>query len=287
MYFQEIIFKLQQFWASKGCAVCNPYDAEKGAGTMNPLTFFKTLGDKPWNVCYVEPSRRPKDGRYGENPNRLYQHHQMQVIMKPSPENIVDLYLESLEYLGIDKSKHDIRLVEDNWESPTLGAFGMGWEIWLDGMEITQFTFFQQMAGYECKPVSAEITYGLERLAMYLQNKDNIFDIDWNENTKYNDIFKLPEYEHSVYSFEVCDSEFLLDLFNKYETEAERILSHKLVMPAYDYFLKCSHSFNVLDARGAISVTERARFIGRIRTLARKIATEYLSKIDGGQKDND
>jgi len=283
MYFQDIILKLQQYWASKGCVVCNPYDVEKGAGTMNPLTFFKTLGEKPWNVCYVEPSRRPKDGRYGENPNRLYQHHQMQVIMKPSPENIVDLYLESLEYLGIDKTKHDIRLVEDNWESPTLGAFGMGWEIWLDGMEITQFTFFQAMANYDCKPVPVEITYGLERLTMYLQNKDNIFDIDWNENVKYGDIFKLPEYEHSAYSFEVCDIELLRELFEKYEKEAERIVENNLVMPAYDYFLKCSHTFNVLDARGAISVTERARFIGRIRILARKIATKYLEKMSNGE----
>lgn len=283
MYFQEIIAKLQQFWSGKGCVVGNPYDMEKGAGTMNPLTFFRTLGKKPWSVCYVEPSRRPKDGRYGENPNRLYQHHQMQVIIKPSPENIVDLYLESLEFLGIKTKEHDIRFVEDNWESPTLGASGLGWEVWLDGMEITQFTFFQQMAGYECSPVSAEITYGLERLTMYLQNKNNIFDIDWNENVKYGDIFSLPEYEHSKYSFEVCNKEFLTDAFEKYQKEAEDILKENLVYPAYDYFLKSSHAFNILDARGAISVAERARYIGRIRSLARKIATLYLQK--QGEKD--
>lgn len=276
MYFQEIISKLQNYWASKGCCVGNPYDVEKGAGTMNPLTFFKTLGKKDWNVCYVEPSRRPKDGRYGENPNRLYQHHQMQVIMKPSPENIVDLYLESLDYLGIDTKKHDIRFVEDNWESPTLGAFGTGWEVWLDGMEITQFTFFQQMAGYECSPVSSEITYGLERLTMYLQNKNNVFDIEWNQNTKYKDVFAEPEYEHSKYSFEDCDKELLHNLFNSYEAESLRILDKNLVYPAYDYFLKCSHTFNILDASGSISVTERARFIGQIRSLAHKIATKYF-----------
>ncbi len=285
MNFQEIILKLEKYWSEQGCCIGNPYDIEKGAGTMNPLTFFKTLGEEPWKVCYVEPSRRPKDGRYGENPNRLYQHHQFQVVLKPSPENIVDLYLDSLVKLGIVKTEHDIRLVEDNWESPTLGAFGMGWEIWLDGMEITQFTYFQQMAGIECKPVSVEITYGLERLAMYLQNKDSIFDIEWNDSTKYRDIFLKPEYEHSKYSFEVADQDLLFKLFDMYEAEAHRVLKAGLIYPAYDWFLKMSHTFNILDAKGAISVTERARYVGKLRNLTKSIAQSYTSNLQKKKED--
>lgn len=277
-YFQDIVLTLQKYWGAKGCLLGYPYDVEKGAGTMNPNTFLRTLGPEPWNIAYVEPSRRPKDGRYGDNPNRLYQHHQFQVVMKPSPDDIIDLYLDSLKELGIEPEKHDIRFVEDNWESPTLGASGLGWEVWLDGMEITQFTYFQKIGLYECRPVPAEITYGLERIAMYLQEVDDIFEIRWNEFVTYGDIFKKQEFENSKFSFESANSEWLFEMFEKCESEAKRLIAEGLVIPAYDYVLKCSHCFNVLDAGGAISVTERARFIGRIRTLAHEIAEMYLSQ---------
>jgi glycyl-tRNA synthetase alpha chain len=277
-YLQDVVLALQKFWSKLGCLLVNPYDVEKGAGTMNPNTFQRSLGPEPWNIAHVEPSRRPKDGRYGDSPNRLYQHHQFQVIMKPSPDNIIDLYLESLNELGIEPKKHDIRFVEDNWESPTLGANGLGWEVWLDGMEITQFTYFQKIGTIECRPVPVEITYGLERISMYLQKVDNIFDVKWNEYMTYGDMFKVQEYENSKYSFESPNSELLLELFEKYEAESMRLLSEKLLTPAYDYVLKCSHSFNILDASGAISVTERARFIGRIRILAHRIAEMYISQ---------
>ncbi|MCL2253773.1 MAG: glycine--tRNA ligase subunit alpha [Lachnospiraceae bacterium] len=278
-YFQDIVLELQRYWSKQGCLLGNPYDIEKGAGTMNPNTFLKVLGSKPWNVAFVEPSRRPKDGRYGDNPNRLYQHHQFQVIMKPSPDNIIDLYLNSLTELGIELEKHDIRFVEDNWESPTLGASGLGWEVWLDGMEITQFTYFQKVGMFECRPVPSEITYGLERIAMYLQDVDDVYEVKWNENVTYGEIFKKQEFENSKYSFETSNSDILFELFNQYEAEAQRLIDEELVIPSYDFVLKCSHSFNVLDAGGAISVTERVRFIARIRTLAHKVAELYIGQI--------
>jgi len=255
-----------------------PYDIEKGAGTMSPHTFLRALGPEPWQVVYVEPSRRPADARYGENPNRVYQHHQLQVILKPSPEDIQDLYLDSLKAIGIDPIKHDIRFVEDNWEAPTLGAWGLGWEVWLDGMEITQFTYFQQVGGINCDLESGELTYGLERIAMYLQDVDNVFDIQWNKNFTYGDIFRKAEYEHSVYSFEKADIPVLKELFNTYENEANKVIAEELVIPSYDYVLKCSHTFNVLDARGAISVSERTNYIGRVRNLARSVASLYLEQ---------
>jgi len=278
MYFQDLMLKLLNYWGEKGCLIMEPYDIEKGAGTMSPHTFLRALGPEPWKVVYVEPSRRPADARYGQNPNRVYQHHQLQVILKPSTENIQDLYLDSLKAIGIDPLKHDIRFVEDNWEAPTLGAWGLGWEVWLDGMEITQFTYFQQVGSINCELESAEITYGLERIAMYLQDVDNIFDIKWNKDITYGDIFNRAEFEHSVYSFEKANVETLKDLFNIYETEAKRIIEKNLVLPAYDFVLKCSHTFNVLDARGAISVSERTNYIGRVRSLARDIAANYLEQ---------
>jgi glycyl-tRNA synthetase alpha chain len=278
MKFQEIILTLQQFWAEQGCILGQAYDVEKGAGTMNPSTFLRVLGPEPWHVAYVEPSRRPADGRYGDNPNRLFQHHQFQVIMKPSPDNIQELYLASLEKLGIRAAEHDIRFVEDNWESPTLGAWGLGWEVWLDGMEITQFTYFQQVGSVDVKPVASEITYGLERLAMYIQGKENVYDIEWTEGYTYGDIFHQNEYEQSAYNFELADTALLFDLFEKYEKEAVRIIDLGYVHPAYDYVLKCSHAFNLLDARGAISVSERTAFIGRVRNLARLCAQCYLKQ---------
>lgn len=278
MYFQDMILKLYNYWGDKGCTIMEPYDIEKGAGTMSPHTFLRALGPEPWEIIYLEPSRRPADARYGENPNRVYQHHQMQVILKPSPEDVQDLYLDSLRALGIDPLKHDIRFVEDNWEAPTLGAWGLGWEVWLDGMEITQFTYFQQVGGINCELESAELTYGLERIAMYLQDVENVFDIKWNENLTYGDIFNKAEYEHSVYSFELANIDTLKDLFNIYEKEAENILVEKLVIPAYDYILKCSHAFNVLDARGALSVSERTKYIGRVRDLARVAASSYVEQ---------
>lgn len=278
MHFQGMIQKLQEYWNEQGCVVLEPYDTEKGAGTMSPHTFTRTLGPEPWRTVYVEPSRRPADGRYGDNPNRLYQHHQLQVILKPSPEDVQELYLKSLEVLGIDPLKHDIRFVEDNWESPTLGAWGLGWEVWLDGMEITQFTYFQQVGGINCDLESAELTYGLERIAMYLQDVDTVYDIDWNGHIKYGDIFKKAEYEHSKYSFEIADIDLLKQLFDMYEKEASRVLDLDLVLPGYDYVLKCSHTFNLLDARGAISVSQRASYISRVRNLARLSAQKYIQQ---------
>lgn len=278
MNFQQMILTLQEFWAGHECIIVQPYDTEKGAGTMNPMTFLRSIGPEPWKVAYVEPSRRPSDGRYGENPNRLYQHHQFQVIIKPSPDNIQELYLESLKALGIDANQHDIRFVEDNWENPSLGCAGLGWEVWLDGMEITQFTYFQQVGGIETSPVSVEITYGMERLASYIQDKDNVFDLEWVGDVKYGDVFHQPEVEHSKYTFEVSDVRMLFTLFNMYEEEAKKAMDQDLVFPAYDYVLKCSHTFNLLDARGAISVTERTGYITRVRNLARQVAATYLAE---------
>lgn len=278
MLFQDLILKLQNYWGEKGCVIMEPYDIEKGAGTMSPHTFLRALGPEPWKVVYVEPSRRPADARYGENPNRVYQHHQLQVILKPSADNVQDLYLDSLRAIGIDPLKHDIRFVEDNWESPTLGAWGLGWEVWLDAMEITQFTYFQQVGGINCELESAELTYGLERIAMYLQDVDNIFDIKWNNELTYGDIFNKAEYEHSVYSFEKADVETLKSLFTTYEEEGRKALDEKLVLPGYDYVLKCSHMFNLLDARGAISVNERTGYIGRVRSLAKIVASNYIEQ---------
>ena len=278
MKFQEVILTLQEFWSGQGCILAQPYDVEKGAGTMSPWTFLRVLGPEPWNVAYVEPSRRPADGRYGDNPNRLYQHHQFQVIMKPSPDNIQELYLESLARLGIHAEEHDIRFVEDNWESPTLGAWGLGWEVWLDGMEITQFTYFQQVGGQDVKPVSVEITYGLERLAMYIQGVENVYDIAWMDDVTYGDVFHQNEFEQSTYAFDLSDEALLFDLFDKYEAEAVRVIGAGHVHPAHDYVLKCSHTFNLLDARGAISVSQRTAFIGRVRKLARLCAEAYLAQ---------
>lgn len=278
MNIQEMILKLQMYWSNQNCLLMQAYDVEKGAGTMSPMTLLRSLGPEPWNVAYVEPSRRPDDGRYGENPNRLYQHHQFQVIMKPAPDNIQQLYLDSLKELGIDPIKHDIRFVEDNWENPTLGAAGLGWEVWLDGMEITQFTYFQQIGGLEANPISVELTYGIERLASYIQDKENVFDLEWNNGVTVRDIFYQPEYEHSVYTFEKSNTHMLFKLFEMYEEEAKLAMENGLIFPAYDYVLKCSHTFNLLDARGVISVTERTGYITRIRTLAREIAKSYVKE---------
>ncbi|MDD3841032.1 MAG: glycine--tRNA ligase subunit alpha [Clostridia bacterium] len=278
MNFQDLILTLQNYWAEQKCVVGQPYDVEKGAGTMNPNTFLKALGPEPWNVAYVEPSRRPKDGRYGDNPNRLYQHHQFQVIMKPSPDNIQEIYLDSLNKIGINPIMHDIRFVEDNWESPTLGAWGLGWEVWLDGMEITQFTYFQQIGSIDCNPVSVEITYGLERICMYLQQKENIYDIVWTDGITYGDIFHRAEYEHSVYNFEEADVDMLFKLFDMYENEAKRTIKKQLIVPAYDNVLKCSHAFNLLDARGAIGVNQRTGYISRVRNLSRLCAKKYMEQ---------
>ena len=245
---------------------------------MNPNTILRSLGPEPWSVCYVEPSRRPADGRYGENPNRLYQHHQFQVILKPSPDNIQELYLKSLEAIGINPLEHDIRFVEDNWESTTVGAWGLGWEVWLDGMEVTQFTYFQQVGGIECELETGEITYGLERLAMYIQDVDSVYDLKWNDNITYGDVFKQAEFENSTYSFDECDADMLFSLFDTYEKEALRIIDRGLVVPAYDYVLKCSHTFNTLDARGAIGVSQRASFIGRVRNMSKAVAELYVKQ---------
>lgn len=276
MDLQTIILRLQSYWAEQGCLIWQPYDIEKGAGTMNPATFLRALGPEPWAVAYVEPSRRPADGRYGENPNRLYQHLQYQVLIKPAPARIQDLYLESLASLGLVPQEHDIRFVEDNWESPTLGAWGLGWEVWLDGMEITQFTYFQQVGGIDVEKVPVELTYGLERIAVYIQDRDSVFDLDWAGQIRYGDLFQRAEWEHSAYSFEQADTGLLFQLFDLYEAEAERTLKTGLVLPAYDYILKCSHTFNLLEARGAISVTERTGYIGRVRYLSRECAKAYL-----------
>ena len=276
--FQDMIMKLNEYWGNNGCIIQMPYDIEKGAGTMNPNTFLKAIGPEPFATAYIEPCRRPTDGRYGENPNRLQHYFQYQVIVKPSPTNIQELYLESLQVLGIDPKEHDIRFVEDNWESPTLGAWGLGWEVWLDGQEISQFTYFQQCGGLECKPVSVEITYGLERIATYVQEKDSVYDIVYKEGVLYGDIYKNNEVEFSTYNFEVSNKENLLQLFNIYENEAGICIDAGLELPGYDYVLKCSHAFNLLDARGAISVTERTNYITRIRNLAKKCAVAYLEK---------
>jgi len=276
--FQEIILTLNKFWADRGCIIQQPYDIEKGAGTMNPATFLRALGPEPWNVAYVEPSRRPTDGRYGENPNRLQHYYQFQVILKPNPDDVLELYLDSLKAIGIDPDQHDIRFVEDNWESPTLGAWGLGWEVWLDGMEITQFTYFQQCGGIDCKPVCAEITYGLERLAMFIQKVDSVFNITWVGDITYGDVHHRGEVEHSHYNFEIADTEMLFEMFNMFEKEAMRIIEKGYVLPAYDYVLKCSHTFNLLDARGAISVTERQGYIARVRNMARHCAQAYVEQ---------
>jgi glycyl-tRNA synthetase alpha chain len=278
MYFQDVIFALQKFWARKGCVLAQPYDMEVGAGTFHPTTLLKALGPEPWNVAYVQPSRRPTDGRYGENPNRLQHYYQYQVILKPSPTDVQQLYLESLKVLGVEPLEHDIRFVEDDWESPTLGASGLGWEVWLDGMEVTQFTYFQQAGSIELHPVSVELTYGLERIAMYLQGIDNVYDLRWNETVSYGDVHHQQEVEQSGYNFEIADVALLLELFNRYEAESQRVMAAGLVLPAYEYCLKCSHTFNLLDARGAISVTERTGYIGRIRNLARACAEGYLKQ---------
>ena len=278
MNFQNLILSLQNYWAEQGCIIQQPYDIEKGAGTFNPATFLRALGPEPWNVAYVEPSRRPTDGRYGENPNRLQHYYQFQVILKPSPQNIQDLYLNSLKNLGIDPLAHDIRFVEDNWEGPTLGAWGLGWEVWLDGMEITQFTYFQQCGGMDLNPISGEITYGCERIAMYLQGVDNVYDLEWTDGIKYGDIHHQTEVEFSHYNFEEADTEMLFQLFDMYEKESLRLIEKELVFPAYDFVLKGSHTFNLLDARGAISVTERAGYIGRVRNMSKLCAEGYVKQ---------
>jgi len=278
MTFQELILALERFWANKGCLILQPYDVEVGAGTMNPATFLRVLGPEPWNVAYVEPSRRPADGRYGENPNRLQHYYQYQVIMKPSPDRIQAIYLESLSSFGIDPLEHDIRFVEDDWESPTLGAWGMGWEVWLDGMEITQFTYFQQAGGFDVKPVAVELTYGIERIAMYLQGVDSVYDIRWGEGVTYGDVHHRGEIEWSIHNFEEADVSLQYCLFESYEKESLRLIEKGLVLPAYDYCLKCSHTFNILDARGALSVSERVALIARVRNLARRCAEAYLNQ---------
>ena len=275
---QNMILTLQRYWGKQGCMLMQAYDTEKGAGTMSPYTFLRAIGPEPWNAVYVEPSRRPADGRYGNNPNRLYQHHQFQVVMKPSPANIQALYLGSLRELGIKPLEHDIRFVEDNWENPSMGCAGVGWEVWLDGMEITQFTYFQVVGGLNVKPVTAEITYGIERLASYIQNVNSVFDLEWGDGVKYGDIFKEPEYEQSKYSFETSNQDMLLQLFNLYEQEAKQQIKNGLVHPAYDYILKCSHTFNLLDARDAVSVTERAGYLARIRNMARAVARAFVAQ---------
>ena len=298
MNFQEIILALQKFWADRGCIITQPYNSEVGAGTFNPATFLRSLGPEPWNVAYVEPSRRPADGRYGDNPNRLQQFHQFQVILKPNPPDIQDLYLESLVALGTDPMEHDVRFIEDDWESPTLGAWGLGWQVWLDGLEISQFTYFQQVGGFDCKPVSGELTYGLERIAMYLQDVDDVYDLDYGGGVKYGEVFKRAEWEWSTYNFEEAPVEEHFTAFDHLEAEVKRLIERgasekknkkgkvrkvidpeqALVLPAYDCLVKASHRFNVLDARGAIGVTERQRFIGRVRALARMVAGAYLKQ---------
>ncbi len=284
MYFQDLILNLQKFWAERGCLIVQPYNSEVGAGTYNPCTFLRSLGPEPWNVAYVEPSRRPTDGRYGDNPNRLQQFHQFQVILKPSPLDIQDVYLESLVALGTDPLEHDVRFIEDDWESPTLGAWGLGWQVWLDGLEISQFTYFQQAGGFDCKPVSGELTYGLERIAMYLQDVDNVYDLMFDERVRYGEIYQRAEWEWSTYNFEEAEIAAHFAAFDQAEAEVKRMLERgedplaKLVLPAYDFVIKGAHAFNVLDARGAISVTERQRFILRVRTMARSVAAAWLAQ---------
>ena len=275
--FQQVILALNQYWDGQGCALLQPYDMEVGAGTFHTATFLRAIGPEPWRAAYVQPSRRPKDGRYGENPNRLQHYYQYQVVLKPSPPNLQDLYLGSLRALGVDPTVNDIRFVEDDWESPTLGAWGLGWEVWLNGMEVTQFTYFQQVGGLDCRPVLGELTYGLERLAMYLQGKDNVFDLVWVEGVTYRDVYHQNEVEQSKYDFELANVDWLLRLFSDCESESKRLVEAGLVLPAYEMVLKCSHTFNLLDARGAISVTERAAYIARVRALARLIAQAYYA----------
>jgi glycyl-tRNA synthetase alpha chain len=280
MYFQDIIFQLQQFWAANGCVILQPYDEPVGAGTFHPGTFFGSLGKKKCSIAYAQPCRRPKDGRFGENPNRLQHYYQFQVIVKPAPDAIQTMYLRSLQAIGIEIEKHDIRFVEDDWESPTLGAWGLGWEVWLDGMEISQFTYFQQIGGLSVFPVSVELTYGLERLAMYIQNVDDFRLLQWNQDTKYGDIYFAKEVEFSNFNFLISNVQSLFRMFNDYEKQVVELIEQKLVYPAYDFVLKCSHSFNLLDARGVISVTERASYIKRIRNLAKQCAEMYMEKYD-------
>jgi len=285
MTFQEIILNLQKYWSDKGCVIMQPYDIEVGAGTFNPSTFLKVLGDKPWKCAYVEPSRRPTDGRYGENPNRLQHYYQFQVIIKPSPDDSKALYLDSLRTLGVDLVAHDIRFVEDDWESPTLGATGLGWEVWLDGMEITQFTYFQQVGGIELDVISLELTYGLERIAMFIQEKESVYDLEWVDGYTYGDIHKIDEVQFSMYNFEAADTSMLLKQFDMYEQECKKLLKDGIVIPAYDYVLKCSHAFNLLDARKSIGVAQRTRYIGRVRGMAKGCAEGYLKLINGSEQD--
>ncbi len=281
--FQEIIFRLKQYWSKQGCALLQSQDMEVGAGTSHPATFLRAIGPEPWRAAYVQPSRRPKDGRYGDNPNRLQHYYQFQVVLKPAPENILELYLGSLSALGLDLKQNDVRFVEDDWENPTLGAWGLGWEVWLNGMEVTQFTYFQQVGGIDCKPTLGEITYGLERLAMYLQGVENVYDLVWTEwedrgvkrQLTYGDVYHQNEVEQSHYNFEQSNTPFLFTLFSNFESEAKRLIENKLTLPAYEMILKAAHTFNLLDARGAISVTERAAYIARIRTLSRMVAQAY------------
>jgi glycyl-tRNA synthetase alpha chain len=278
MNFQSVVATLNQFWSEQGCPIVQPYDTEKGAATKSHHTFLRSIGPEPWSVAYIEPCRRPGDGRYGQNPNRYQHYYQYQVLIKPSPDNIQDVYLDSLRALGIKPEDHDIRFVEDNWEDAAMGAWGVGWEVWLDGMEVTQFTYFQQCGGIDCRPVSIEITYGLERLTMYLQDVDSIAKIQWNETITYADIFLQSEIEQSTYNFEASNPELLFTLFDLYQQEAEQLIARELVMPSLDYVLKCSHTFNMLDARGVISVTERTRYIGKVRGMARQVAHLYLAQ---------
>lgn len=280
MNFQEIIMRLHKYWSKEGCLIWQPYDLEKGAGTFNPATFLRCLGPNPWKVAYVEPSRRPTDGRYGENPNRLQHYYQFQVILKPAPENVQQLYLNSLKAIGLDPKEHDIRFVEDDWESPTLGAWGLGWEVWIDGMEATQFTYFQQVGGIELNPISAEITYGLERLAMYSQKKDSVYDLMWTDDVTYGAVHLEDERQWSKYNFEVADTKMLLQHFNDWEQEAKKLVEQNLVLPAYDAVMKCSHLFNLLDARSAISVSERVSYVLRVRTLAKLVAEGYMKQFN-------
>jgi glycyl-tRNA synthetase alpha chain len=276
--FQEMLLRLEQFWSDQGCVLVQPYSGEVGAGTFNPATFFRVLGPEPWRVAHVEPSRRPKDGRYGENPNRLQSFYQYQVILKPAPEDVLEVYLDSLRHIGVDLARHDIRFVEDDWESPTLGAWGLGWEVWLDGQEITQFTYFQQSGGYDLEPISAEITYGIERIACYLQGVSRIMDLQWSRDTRWEDLFLRGEVEWCRFNFDYSDAALLRELFDKFEREAERLLQEGLVLPGYDYVTKCSHLFNLLDARGAVSVTERVKTIARVRRLARRAAGAWMKQ---------
>ena len=274
--FQEVILRLQDYWSKQGCALLQPYDMEVGAGTSHTATFLRAIGPEPWKAAYVQPSRRPKDGRYGENPNRMQHYYQFQVVLKPAPSNILELYLGSLEALGFDLKKNDVRFVEDDWENPTLGAWGLGWEVWLNGMEVTQFTYFQQVGGIDCRPITGEITYGLERLAMYLQGVDNVYNLQWTDTLKYGDVYHQNEVEQSTYNFEHANVEKLFELFDFYESEANRLIELQLPLPTYEMVLKASHTFNLLDARRAISVTARQQYILRVRTLARAVAQSYL-----------